>query len=311
MKLSHLFALLLGVALLNLGACNNSDKLAEENQALKIKATNDSLYIISLSEEMEVVYQSLDSVKLLADSLLHTSDLLKGKKLDKKIANTFINKTMTDIDKIMAQNRQNIINIETKLSKATSQKNILQRMVDRLQKDMQEKEEIIIKLRRQIIELEKSVEGLKIEKQFIQGQLAQKETELQQKQQEMTQTAAEMQAKIDKVTEMFKDANKGYYLVGSKKDLVAKGFLKTRGLMNKIDGLGDRLADDEMHPLDLSIQNLNIDIGGDNLKTKNIILVPQRQDNTYIISQENGRTYLHIIHKDFWKKSKYLLVVTN
>ncbi len=311
MKLSHLFGLLLGVVLLNLGACNNGDKLAEENHALKIKATTDSLYIISLSEEMEIVYQSLDSVKLLADSLLRTSDLLKDKKLDKKAANTFINKTMADIDKIMTQNRQNIINIETKLSKATSQKAILQRMVDRLQKDMQEKEEIIMKLRRQIIELEKSVEGLKIEKQFIQGQLVQKEAELQQKQQEMTQTATEMQAKIDKVTEMFKAANRAYYLVGAKKDLVAKGFLKTRGLMNKIDGLGDRLEDDEMHPLDLSIQNLNIDIGGDNLKTKNIVLVPQRQDNTYIISQENGRTYLHIIHKDFWKKSKYLLVVTN
>jgi hypothetical protein len=311
MKLAHLSVLLFGVVLLNLWACGNSDKLAEENHALKIKATTDSLYIISLSEEMDIVYQSLDSVKLLADSLLHTSDLLKNKQLDKKDANKFINKTMSDIDKIMAQNRQNIINIETKLSKANSQKAILQRMVDRLQKDMEEKEEIIAKLRRQIIELEKSVEGLKIEKQFIQGQLVQKEAELQQKQQEIAQTATEMQAKINKVTEMFKEASRGYYLVGTKKELVAKGFLKTRGLLNKIDGLGDGLEDDKMHPLDLSIQNLNIDIGGDNLKTKNIVLVPARQDNTFIISQENGRTYLHIIHKDFWKKSKYLLVVTN
>ncbi len=292
-------------------ACGEEkEKLQDENQVLKNKVRNDSIYIASLSEEMDIVYASLDSVKTMADSLLQTSDMIRNKQIGKKEGNHFINKTMINIDSLMQKNKFQVQELEAKLRKSTIQKSVLKKMLERLQKTMGEKEEIIVNLRKQISTLEQEVEGLKFEKKEIVTKLTESQAKLQQTEQQMIKIATDMQQKIQQVASLTKDNNTAYYFMGTKKELVKKGFIKTRGLLNKVDGLGDNLPEDEMHPLDISSQNLNIDIGSASLKDKDIILVPTRLDGMYIISQEHGRTYLHIIHKDFWKKSKFLMVVT-
>jgi chromosome segregation ATPase len=255
------------------------------------------------------VYNSLDSVKILADSLMQTSDLIRQQKVSKKEANQFINNTMNNIDSLMRENKSQIAALEAKLNSSNMKKGILQKMLDRLRKELSEKEDIIVRLNTQISQLEKDVEGLRIEKRNITTKLAASQTQLQQKQQEVEKIATDMAQKIRQIDDLTKSSNAGYYLVGQKKELAKKGIVKTRGLLNKVDGLGDVLNEDEMHRLDISSQTLNIDIGNASLKNKDIVIVPSRPDNLYIISQDHGRTYLHIINKDFWKKSKFLVVV--
>ncbi len=307
-KINHFLLFLF--LLCGLVACNEkADQLAQENENLRSKVKNDSLYIAGLSEEMDIVYNSLDSVKVMADSLLQTSDMIRQQKVSKKEANLFINSTMSNIDSLMQENKSKIAALESKLENSAMKKGILQKMLDRLRKDLSEKEEIIVRLNSQINQLEKDVEGLKIEKRNIVTKLVESQSKLQQKEQEVDKIAKEMAQKIKQVEELAQTNNAGYYLVGAKKELAKKGVIKTRGLLNKVDGLGDVLNEDEMHRLDISSQTLNIDIGASTLKSKDIVLVPTRPDGYYLISQEHGRTYLHIINKDFWKKSKFLVVV--
>lgn len=292
-------------------SCNqDAEKIAQENENLKSKVKNDSLYIAGLSEEIDIVYSSLDSVKVLADSLLQTSDLIRQQKVNKKEANTFINSTMSNIDSLMRENKSQILALEAKLSTSNMKKGILQKMLDRLRKDLSEKEEIIVRLNLQIAQLEKDVEGLKIEKRNISTKLVESQTKLQKTEQEVAKIAQEMAQKIKQVENLTQENNASFYLVGTKKELLKKGVIKTRGLLNKVDGLGDVLNEDEMHRLDIGSQNLNIDIGSSSLKDKDILLVPSRPDSYFLISKEHGRTYLHIINRDFWKKSKFLIVVT-
>jgi ribosomal protein L7Ae-like RNA K-turn-binding protein len=306
-KLAYLLLFFLAV----LQSCGNEkEQLKTENDGLKTKVRNDSVYIASLSEEMDIVYASLDSVKSLADSLLQTSDLIRNKQIGKKEGNQFINKTMSNIDSIMEGNKRQINELEARLSRSNTQKSVMKKMLDRLRKNLGEKEEIIVNLRKQINVLEQEVAGLKFEKKEIVNKLNESQTKLQQTQQQMEKIANDMTQKVNEVAALTKSNNTAYYFVGSKKDLTKKGFIKTRGLLNKVDGLGDNLPEDEMHPLDISSQNLNIDIGSSSLKDKDIVLVPARQEGLYIVSKEHGRTFLHIIHKDFWKKSKFLMVVT-
>jgi chromosome segregation ATPase len=292
-------------------ACGEEkEKLRNANEELKNKVLHDSIYIASLSEEMDIIYTSLDSVKTLADSLLQTSDMIRNKKIGKMEANTFINRTMLNIDSLMQKNKQQVDDLEQRLRKSNVQKSVLKKMLDRLQKTIGEKEEIIINLRKQIEKLEIEVAGLRFEKKEIVAKLGESQTKLLQAEQQMAKIATDMQQKIEQVASLTKANNSAYYFVGTKKELMKRNFIKTRGLLNKVDGLGNNLPEDQMHPLDISSQNLNIDIGSSNLKDKDILLVPQRAEGLYIISKENGRTYLHIIHKDFWKKSKFLMVVT-
>jgi chromosome segregation ATPase len=293
------------------GACNEEkDKLKTENESLRVKVRNDSVYIASLSEEIDIVYASLDSVKTMADSLLETSEMIRNKQVGKKEANLFINRTMRNIDSIMEENKSQVRELEQRLSRSNTQKSIMKKMLDRLQKNLGEKEEIVVNLRKKINILEQEVAGLKFEKKEIVAKLVETQGKLAKTQQEMEKVVTDMAKKIDEVTALTKSNNTAYYFVGTKKDLTQKGYIRTRGLLNKVDGLGDKLPEEEMHPLDISTQNLNIDIGSSALRDKDIVLVPTRQEGHYIISKEHGRTFLHIIHKDFWKKSKYLMVVT-
>ncbi len=308
MKKKPLLFLIIFAFLISCG--EEKDKLQNENEGLKSKVRNDSLYIASLSEEMDIVYSSLDSVKFLADSLIQTSDMMRDKKIGKVEGNNFIKRTMLNIDSLMETNKTRIKELEKTLIRSNTQRSVFKKMLDRLQKTMGEKEEVIVNLRKQVGKLEREIEGLRFEKKEIVTKLNESQGQLLQKDEQIAKIALDMQQKINQVAMLTKSNNSAHYFVGTKKELQKKGFIKTRGLLNKVDGLGDKLSEESMHPLDISMQNLNIDIGSSALKDKDIQLVPQRPSDLYIISKENGRTYLHIIHTDFWKKSRFLMVVT-
>ncbi|GAB4186805.1 MAG: hypothetical protein OHK0057_19120 [Thermoflexibacter sp.] len=269
------------------GCGNNAetDKLRLQNEELLAQARKDSLYIQSITNEMNELYVNLDSMRAREERIRQMSARMRAGSISGREGGLSIDESFAEMEKLNAENQRKIASLQAQLKKAGTENALIRKMVEELQKTIADKDKYINDLQIQISDLQQEVEGWK-------SKYAATEVEKTQVKEELVQTQ-------DVMSTVF-------YTIGSKKELADRGVIDKRGLFGNIKELNENLDDDKFTKIDMRTVS-EIPLG--KYKVKRIELLPERPTNSFVLEESGENVTLRIINPQVFWKNKYLAVV--
>ena len=257
-----------------------NEKLRLQNEELVAAAKKDSMYISSMSSEMDRVYYELDSLRAMEQRIRETANRMRGGDVNATEGGLSIDETFAQIEKKLASSQQKIADLNRKLGEANKENAILKKALDELNKTIQDKDKYIGELKVYISDLEGQVEGWKSK----------------------YSVTASQKDSIKQALDITEDAlSIAYYAIGTGKDLENRGIIARKGIFKgKIAGLAPTISNDKLTKIDVRKQT-EIEVGNKEI----VQIVPERNSSTYEIKQ--GKIVIKDTNK-FWE-NKYLAVV--
>lgn len=259
-------------------------RLTEENQQLLMESSQKDSTINEFIKVMNEIQDNLSIIRqkeqMIAVNTAKNTELKKDQK-------TQIEEDLTAITELMAKNKQSIRALSGKLKKADLKISELEVFITSLEKTINEKDQEIGELEKKLEKLNIDVVGLTAKVEDLNKETAQKDEVIE-----------------DKTIEL----NTAYYIIGSEKELKAKGIIsKTGGFV----GIGR--AQTISKDMDISLFT-KIDIRKTNsfdIDAKNPKLISTHVAGSYTFEQSNKRVNKLVISNpaDFWKASKYMVLV--
>ena len=283
MKTKYILFLLPAVLL---GACGNEkkgttviegtgspDSLMQENEMLKKElAAKDT----AINQSIRMFNEIEDNLALIGQKqgLINTSDPeLQGSEKDKIIDE------IQAINTLLEENKNKVNTLRSKLKRADVKIGELEKMLERLIKDVEMKENTITELREELAKYDIAMDELTATLNETQGIVQEKEDEL----------------------------NTAYYVYGSSKELKEQGIITTSGGfigIGKIKKLKDDLNKDYFTQIDI-IKTKEITLGA-----KKVEILSTHPKSSYKLIGTKTIEKLEILNpKEFWSVSKYLVVV--
>ena len=262
-----------------------SDSLTQQAN-LKDESIND--FIRSFNE----IQENLDSIK--RKEMIITEQTELKTELQKK-AKDQINEDVNTIYQLLLNTRSKLDDVRKKLGKANFQVQELEKMVNHLTSQLEEKD-------KEIAELKAELEKMNIQITALTKDVG----SLKQLNQEKEGVIKEQEGVInDKTIEL----NTAYYAVGTKKELKDNNIITAEGGfigIGKNKKLKQDFNEDFFTKIDIR-QSTQIPIPGKKPK-----IVTNHPTESYKISGEGDNTILQITNINaFWKSSKYLVVIVD
>jgi chromosome segregation ATPase len=269
------------------GCGNNAetDKLRQENEELAAQNRKDSLYIQSITNEMNELYVNLDSMRAREERIRQMSARMRSGSVGGQEGGLSIDQSFAEMEKLNAENQRKIASLQAQLKKAGKENALVKKMVEELQKTVADKDKYIGDLQIQISDLQQEVEGWK-------SKYAATEQEKTQVKEELTQTQDVMSTV--------------YYAIGTKRELSDRGIIDKRGLFGNIKELNENLDDEKFTKIDMRTIS-EIPIG--KYKAKRIELLPERPANSFSLEENGENVTLKITNPQVFWKSKYVAIV--
>ncbi len=262
---------------------SRNDSLIQQTN-LKDQSINEFL------QSFNDIQSNLDSIK--AKEMI-ISEKTEGKPELKQSAKNQINDDINSIYLLLKDNQDKLSELRKKLGKANYHIQELQKMVDHLTQQLQDKDTEIESMRKELEQM-----NIKV-------------TNLTQNVNELTEQNNEKETLIKDQTEVINDKNlalnTAYYAVGSKKTLKDNNIITSEGGFIGI-GTNKKLKPDFNQDYFTKIdirETSQIPIPG-----KKAQVVTNHPTDSYKISGEGDSRVLEILNKsEFWKSSKYLVVI--
>lgn len=289
----------LGVVLLIFSSCNQAElkQLKDQNQELMgQKMMQDSL----LNQYITSIEQFEENLRLIKEK----EELIEVNSNDPELAQSQrdrINEDLVNIGRLLSENRSIIEELEQKAKNSQYRNSKLQKSIKRLSNQLEEKNTEILALTEQIqnqkLEIENLVqrnETLRIAQDTLMEKSLTQASRLRDQEEKITE-------QIDKITLQTELLNTAFYIAGSKKELKEKNILVGGKKLNPSFDEGDFIR------IDIT------EINTIPVAAKKAELLTFHPDNTYEFKNEEKMiSGLEITNPEsFWKKSKYLVVVTN
>ncbi len=264
---------------------SRNDSLTQQTN-LKDQSINEFL------QSFNDIQNNLDSIK--AKEMI-ISEKTEGKPELQQSAKDQINDDINSIYMLLKDNQNKLAELRKKLGTANYKIEELQKMVDHLTKQLQDKDTEIESMRKELEQM-----NIKV-------------TNLTQNVNELNQQNQEKESLIKDQTEVINDKNlalnTAYYAVGTKKTLKENNIITSEGGFIGI-GTNKKLKSDfnqdYFTKIDIRITS-QIPIPGKKAK-----IVTNHPTESYKISGEGDTRILEILNKtEFWKSSKYLVVITD
>ncbi|SFF49726.1 Cbp1 family collagen-binding glycoprotein adhesin [Thermoflexibacter ruber] len=287
-SLKHFYTFLALLVVIILAGCGNNaetDKLRLQNEELLAQARKDSLYIQSITNEMNELYVNLDSMRAREERIRQMSARMRAGSVSGREGGLSIDESFAEMEKLNAENQRKIASLQAQLKKAGTENALIKKMVEELQKTIADKDKYINDLQIQISDLQQEVEGWK-------SKYAATEVEKTQVKEELVQTQDVM--------------NTVFYTIGTKKELADRGVIDKRGLFGNIKELNESLDDDKFTKIDMRTVS-EIPLG--KYKVKRIELLPERPANSFVLEESGENVTLKITNPQVFWKNKYLAVV--
>ncbi len=260
-----------------------SDSLAQQAN-LKDESIND--FIRAFND----IQENLDSIKRKEMIITEQTDMKT--ELQKK-AKDQINEDVNTIYQLLLDTRTKLDDVRKKLGKSNFQVQELEKMVNHLTKQLEEKDQEIAQLKADLEKMNIEITALTKDVGSLKQMNQEKEAVIKEQEGEIT----------DKTTEL----NTAFYAVGTKKDLKDNNIITAEGGFIGI-GKNKKLKQDfnEEYFTKIDIRKtMKISIPGKKPK-----IVTNHAAESYKISGEGENMILEILDgKTFWKSSKYLVVV--
>jgi chromosome segregation ATPase len=294
-------------------SCTDSqtETIKIENQQLKRKIEEDSTYLSMMQNEMEELYDNLDSITYLADSVRLVAEKLQGKKSKTPIdGQVFIQESLLSIDSIQEYNRERLASLVKQLSTSQNKNAYLTKMVSRLKRTIEEQDKVIVNLQGQLSDAQQEVQTWKGNYAKIEEDFKQNKRKLVQKKQETDSLQNIKDDLIVKIQEKETALSTAFYAVGRKKSLAQKNIIQLKEPLNiAITGLSSQLKESSFKAINRE-EITEIPIGTASMNTKKVKLIPTRSQASYTFIKRRGKLFLRITNIDaFWKNSKYLAIV--
>jgi len=280
-----LLTLLTGIIAAGCGNNAETDKLRLQNEELLAQARKDSLYIQSITNEMNELYVNLDSMRAREERIRQMSARLRAGSISGREGGPTIDESFAEMEKLNAENQRKIASLQAQLKKAGTENALIKKMVEELQKTIADKDKYINDLQIQIADLQQEVEGWK-------SKYAATEVEKAQVKEELIQTQ-------DVMSTVF-------YTIGNKRELVDRGVIDKRGLFGNIKELNENLDDSKFTKIDMRTVS-EIPIG--KYKIKRIELLPERPMNSFTLEENGENVTLKVTNPQVFWKNKYLAIV--
>ena len=286
------FMLLVLTTCLSLVACTGKKQreiLERRIDSLQVAFNEKNAEYDELNGYLTEIAEGLDSISIQEGLLFNTNNVPgESPSLNRKR----IKQNLKEFQNTLNNQRLKIEELEKKLASGKGNNASLQTVIASLKSQLASKDAEIKKLQTELNKKNLSV------KQLQEQALALQQTNTQQ-----TQTIAQQEEAL-KVQDAI--LNEGYIKIGSKKELLKAGILKSGGFLKKSTV---SYADFDLELFDkVDIRYTEkIEIPGKKPK----ILTPVPAD-AYELETSDGQTILHILSPDrFWSASTYLIIQTN
>ncbi len=279
------------LSLIILAGCTNQKKVnelqeltaqleAERTQLLQ-EAAEKSDFLEEYTQTINEVYDNLERIRKREGFLIKvTRDVEEQDKAplkDKMLAN------IKSIDTYLKSSKNKLFALRKKVKKSTMQTSALNAMIEKLQQNLDEREQHIVELKNQIDELN--------------VKYSEAEFQMREKDQIIARQASQLKTV--------------YYIIGSEKELKKKGIIVEKGGLlglRKTKKLAAGFDEKEFLTADISELNaLSID-----QKIKKVKVISPHNPNSYhLVKKDDKQTVLEIIDpQEFWK-IKYLVIIAN
>ncbi len=270
-------------------ACGRSAK--KEAEALKLR--NDSLMAQTMQKDEAInefiatvndIQSTLDTIKM-KENIINLSTGKTGEL--KTSARDQIKNDITTIYGLMVKNKKQLEDLTRKLKKSNMKVTELQKLVDRLQKDIASKDAELADLRDKLAKLNITIEEANLRVDTLTGVVMSQSSQIKQQ----TQTIASQDAAL----------NTAYYIIGTSKDLKKNGVI----------GKGDKLLPDFKKDLFTKIDIRNVlEIS---ILSKHAKVVTNHPTSAYkLVGDKKMVQSLQITdYKSFWSSSKYLVILVD
>lgn len=282
----------LAIAALSLGSCKNSqeqlDAAIKANDSLSTIINNkdaelDSLFatLNQIEENLAAVNSRYNKVQELRQANIEGQPNVKNQ----------INEQISDIESLMAANKQKLANLQAKLNKDGNESTRLQELVNR-------QEERIAAQETQIAELLTELENNKVL--------------IKKLNQDVSDLTASNQEKDQYIQRQTSEANRAYYVVGTYSDLNEAGIVNKAG---GFIGIGRHQGTNSEMPLDRFTQIDRTKVTTIPINMKKAIVISKHSENSYeLVMDENDPkmvSYLRILNPaKFWEQTRFLVIST-
>ncbi|MEM7656038.1 MAG: hypothetical protein AAF399_07915 [Bacteroidota bacterium] len=305
--MKHSLFILLSISLLAFG-CNQGkiDKMSSANQQLQAEVQLQDSLLNDFMGAFNEFENNLDLIKEKEGMITLES---AGAEMRKPGKEEVIN-DLEAIDELMERNRQLIAELNERVESAEGEKNQFRRMVNRLNKQMKERDAEIGGLKEELVALNYEVELLNRKADTLNLANAQlKEIRLAQTSR-LEQQRGELDNLQGQLNEQEEVMNTAFVLAASAKELKDKNILTKEGGFLGI-GATKKLNED----FDASaFESINIqETYRIPVESKRAKLLTQHPEDSYVFNEEGNKLEsLEITDPErFWKHSKYLVVVLN
>jgi chromosome segregation ATPase len=275
-----------------IASCNqfsgDSKQLQAENDSLKLQLAKNESELNEMLGILNSVESDIQSIREAENYLNVEKDAeLSSSKRDQIKAN------MTMVVETIKKNKQQLSELQDKLNKSNVRSSALQKTIDRITNDLNEKSELLVKL---------------------QGDLGKKDEQIRQMSEQVVALNTDVQileetntSQNDLINRQDKTLNTIYYCFGTKKELSEQLILTGGGLFSKSKTLQEGF-------------NQEYFISADKRKLSSIPLFSKKAkmytnhpENSYrLIKDSEGEITLEIENQeDFWSLSKYLVIEVN
>ena len=281
--------LLFYALLFTFNACNQYS-----SEYKRTKSENDSLklHIIKSEAEINDLLNILNAVETDIQSIRITEELLMIQK-DSELSETRREKLQNDlslINETLKKNRLKLAELQEKLNTSAINFSALQKSIDRLTKEMNEKGELIIVLRSELDKKEVKIEELSVQIGELQANV--KELE------------GINLSKSDQINEQDHVLNTAYYCFGTKKELKEQNILTGGGVFSKSKTLQSDFNIDYFQTIDKRVVT-TIPL----YSSKATIKTNHPAGSYQFAKNKDGNLTLEILQTTvFWSLSAYLVI---
>ncbi len=273
-----------------LSSCGNKEL---KEQVITQQKLNDSIEAVlaqkdseleSLFEELNFIEESLSEVSSKYGSVNKLKNVTGEVSKD---ARQRITSQIQDINEILSTNKQRIATLNSRINAQSKQSSELTSFVERLQSRITEQEEQI---------------------QALTGELQKSKVVIETLNKDIDNLAKQNQAKDEHILMIEAEKNMGYYIIGSRRELIADEIISSSG---GFLGIGKRTKVDSDSEL---AKYTKIDIRKISeipLNGKKIRILTTHPSSSYKLEGDSRRPNSIIINnpQEFWGKSRFLVIV--
>jgi predicted nucleic acid-binding Zn-ribbon protein len=260
----------------------------------KMKANNDSLRLQIKKSEVEIndmldllnaIEEDIRSIRETEKYLdIETETELSGSRREQ------IKDNMTLIVETLKKNKQKLAELQQKLNASNIQSSVLQKTIDRLNADLNEKADFIVQLQNELNHKELQI-----------TQLSGKVNDLRLNVEELRELNESQSRRISDQDQLL---NTVYYCFGTKKELKEQQILTGGGLFSNTKALQGTFNKEYFISIDKRrVTTIPLYASKARIKTQH------PEDSFHFFSDSEGNLSLEIDHPNrFWNESKYLVI---